>query len=112
MAFIIFIENERAKAVVSIYFVKSNLSLYSLYYAEACNGFAGLFSASLRLGNTATFKEMSQRWRAVGNIVSDLNGPRFEYQTSHSRDKRVAARPAGRYQNIFIFVEYYKHLIS
>ena len=27
---------------------KSNLSLYSLYYAEACNQFAGLISAALR----------------------------------------------------------------
>ena len=54
-------------------------------------------SASLRLGNTAPFEEMSQRWRAVGNTVSDLTGPRFEPQTSRSRDERVTARPTGRY---------------
>ena len=32
---------------------------------------------------------MSLRWRAVGNTVSDLTGPRFEAQTSRSRDERV-----------------------
>ena len=34
-------------------------------------------SARLRfiaIGNTALFKEMSQWWQAVGNIVSDLTG--------------------------------------
>ena len=76
---------------------KSNLSLYSLYYAEACNEFAGPISASLRPGNTAPFEEMSQRWRAVGNTVSDLTGPRFEPRTSRSRDERVTARPTGRF---------------
>ena len=35
-------------------------------------------SASLRPGNTVPFEEMSQWWRAVGNTVSDLTGPRFE----------------------------------
>ena len=35
------------------------------------------------------FEEVSQRWRAVGNTVFDLTGPRFEPQTSHSRDERV-----------------------
>ena len=73
--------------------IKSNLSLYSLDYAEACNELAGPISASLRPGNTAPFEETSQRWRAVGNTVSDLTGPRFEPQTSRSRDERVTARP-------------------
>ena len=31
---------------------------------------------------------MSQQWRAVGNTVSDLSGPRFELQT-YSRDEPV-----------------------
>ena len=88
--------------------VKSNLSLYSLYYAEACNELAGPISASLRPGNTAPFEEMSQRWRAVGNTVSDLTGLRFEPQTFRSRDERVTARPTGRYalncQDLIIFV--------
>ena len=38
---------------------------------------------------------MSQWWRAVGNTVSDLTGPRFEPQTSRSRDERVTARPTN-----------------
>ena len=32
---------------------------------------------------------MSQWWRAVGNTVSDLTGPRFEPQTSRTRKERV-----------------------
>ena len=28
------------------------------------------------------FEEESHRWRAVGNTLSDLTGPRFEFQTS------------------------------
>ena len=73
--------------------IKSNLSLYSLDYAETCNELAGPISSSLRPGNTAPFEEMSRRWRAVGNTVSDLTGPRFELETSRSRDERVTARP-------------------
>ena len=48
--------------------LKSNVSLYSLYYAEACNELAGPI-ALLRPGNTAPFKEMLQRWQAIGNTV-------------------------------------------
>ena len=70
----------------------SNLSLYLLYYAEACNEFAGPISTSLRLSNTAPFKEMSQWWRAVGNTVPYLTVPRFESQASCSRYQRVTAR--------------------
>ena len=76
--------------------IKSNVSLYFLYYAEACNEFARLISMSLRPGNPAPFEEMLLRWRAVGNIVSDLADPKFEPQTSRSRDKRVAAPPTSR----------------
>ena len=39
---------------------------------------------------------MLQRWRAVGNTVFDLTGPRFEPSTSHSRDERITARPIYR----------------
>ena len=55
----------------------TNLSSYSLHYAEACNEFAG---ARLRISTPvgSTFEEMLQQWRAVGNSVSDLSGPRFE----------------------------------
>ena len=54
--------------------------------------------ANLRViapGNTASFEEMSQLSRAVCNTVPHLTGPRFELQTSRSRDKRVTARPTG-----------------
>ena len=47
---------------------KSNLSIYSLYYAEACNELAGPISASLRLGSTASFEEMSQRFARDSNL--------------------------------------------
>ena len=82
--------------------IKSNLSLYSLHYAKACNEFAGPISASLRPGYTATFEENFEekllRRRDVGNSVSDLTCPRFEgLQTSHSTDKRVTAQPTGRF---------------
>ena len=43
--------------------------------------------------------EMLQRWRAVGNTVSDLTGPRFKPQTC-SRDECVTARPTGRSASI------------
>ena len=35
------------------------------------------------------FQRNMQRRRAIGNTVYDLTGPRFEPQTSRSRDKRV-----------------------
>ena len=43
-----------------------------LYYAETS------LRGSIRPGNTAPFEKMLQRWRAVGNTVSDLTGPRFK----------------------------------
>ena len=55
--------------------IKSNILLYSLCCAEACTKLTRPISALLCPGNTAPFKEMLQRWRAVGNIVSDLTGP-------------------------------------
>ena len=76
--------------------LKSNLSLYSLSYAEACNEFAQLISVSLRSGNTASFEEISPRWRTVGNSVFNLTGPRFEHQISRFRNERVTARPTSR----------------
>ena len=75
---------------------KLNLSLYTLYYAEACNEFARPIFASLRPSNTASLEEMSQRWRAVGNTVSNSTGPGFEPKTSSASDKRITARPTAR----------------
>ena len=60
----------------------------------------GPISVSLRPGNTAPFEETSQRWRAVGNTVSDLTSPRFEPQTSRSKDEHVTARPTGLHINL------------
>ena len=39
---------------------------------------------------------MSQRWRAVGTIMSDLTSPRFKPMTSRSTDKQITARPSSR----------------
>ena len=49
-----------------------------MYYAEACNEFEGPISASFCRGNTDPLKEMSQRWRAVGNTVFDLTDLKFD----------------------------------
>ena len=68
--------------------IKSNPSLYSLYYAEACKELAGPISVQLHPGNTVPFDEMSHRWRDVGNTVSNLTCSRY---------KRVTARPTGWY---------------
>ena len=67
-----------------------------MYYAEASNELAGPISASLRPGNTTSFEEMSQGWRAVANTMFDLTSLRFEPQTSRFKDKRVTARPTGQ----------------
>ena len=61
-----------------------------------CNEFVAPICALLRSDNTPPFEEMSQRCRAVGNIVSDLTGPRFDAYASRSSDERVSARPTGR----------------
>ena len=60
-------------------------------------------------GNTGPFEEMSQRWRAIGNTVSDMTGPRFEPQTSHSTDESIAVRPTvpkleKQFFNFFAFL--------
>ena len=68
-----------------------------MHYAEACNELAGLISASLRPGNRVLFKDMLQRWRAVGNTVSGLTSPRFEPQTSRFKNEPITARPTGGY---------------
>ena len=56
--------------------------------------FAGPISASLRPGNTASFKEVLQRWQAIGKAVSNLTCPRFEFRASRSKDECITARPA------------------
>ena len=83
--------------------IKSNLSLYPLYYAKACNEFAGPISALLRQRYSATFEDMSQGWRAVGNIMSDLTFQKFNSQTFRFRDECVTVRPTGRFLRIISF---------
>ena len=48
---------------LTIYLIESSLFWYSLYYAKACNEFAGLINVPLRPGNTDPFKEILQRRR-------------------------------------------------
>ena len=57
-----------------------NLSLYLLYYTEACYKFVGPIS----VGYTAPFEKIMKRLCAVGNFVFDLRSPNFEPQTSCS----------------------------
>ena len=64
-------------------------TVYSLYYAETFNEFAGPISESF-VDNTAFLKEMPQGWWAVGNVVSNLTGLIFEPQTSRPRDESVS----------------------
>ena len=40
---------------------------------------------------TAPFIKMMQQWRAFGNTMSDLTGPKFEPQTSRYGDACVTA---------------------
>ena len=92
-------------ALTGTYNQKSNLALYLLCYAEACNKFAGPISMSLRPGNTDSFEEMSQRWRAVGNTVTDLTGPSFELQTSRPRNNTLPLdQPSRLLQSILLIV--------
>ena len=75
-------------------YFKSNVSLYSLYYAEVCNEFAKPISASLHPGNTASLEEMLQRWQTVGNTCV-----RFEPQTFRSRDELATVRRTFKHSN-------------
>ena len=70
----------RMKVCQGVFFIKSNLSLYSLYYDEACDEFAG---PSPRHCAGAPLLH-SKKCRSGGNTVSNLTGPRFEPQISRS----------------------------
>ena len=59
-------------------FFKSNLSLYSLYYAKACNEFVGPISASLRLATQLLSKKCCSGSKPLTTLcliwpVRDLN---------------------------------------
>ena len=74
----------------------SNLSLYSLHYAEACNELARPIFASLLPGSTAPFEEMLQRWRAVGNTVFGLTRGGVEDTTFKAKDsKKIRVQGQG-----------------
>ena len=80
-------KRQQQKAFGSVFLIlsnQSNISLYSLYCAEACNELAGPISASLRWATQLLLKKC----RSVGNTVVDVTNPRFEPQTSRSRDER------------------------
>ena len=66
-------------------------SLYSWYYAEACN------EAHLRVlaPEQRSSEETSQRWQAFGDTVSDLSGPGIEPATSRT-DSDVVNNLANR----------------
>ena len=53
-------------------YIQSNLSSYSLYYAEAYNKLSGPISRVVApMGTTTSVEEMLPLWRAVGNTVFD-----------------------------------------
>ena len=84
--------------IISVQTAFSNqLFHYTPYYAVVCGAHLRVISP----GNTALFEETLQRWRAVGNTMSDLTSPRFEPQTSRSTDERINARPTGRFIRSF-----------
>ena len=88
-----FLKHQHTSYATEIF--ESNLSFYMLYYAIACNEYAGPIFVSLGPGNTAHFEEILQRWQAAGNTESTSTSPRFEPQTYRSKDKRVIAVPLG-----------------
>ena len=52
------------------------------------------------------FEEISHRLQAVGNIVFELTGPRFEPQISRTRDEcSIIALPTDRYyKNVLLLI--------
>ena len=57
-----------------------------------------------------SFEEMLQRWRAVGNTVSDMTDPKFESQTSRFRNQCVTAGPAFMMNQNFSLIIFPKPL--
>ena len=69
-------------------------SLYSPYYAEACNELRGP-SPSLLPGQLRS-EETWQRWRVVGNTESDLTARVIEPQISCTNSVRLTTEPTSR----------------
>ena len=83
--------------VITIRQIKIKSSLYSPYYAEACNEWRG---PSPRLSAWATqlrknVATVASRWRHCVN----LTGPGIEPQTSRTDSVRLATELTGRYYN-------------
>ena len=78
--------------------IKSNVLLFYLYYAEACNELARTIAASLRPCNAASFKEMSQRWRSSRwqHCVQYNQPEKWRIQEVRTRDGKSAAYAAAR----------------
>ena len=74
----------------------SNLLLYSLYFAEACNEFMGPISVSLRLRATPLLSKKCCSGGGPLTTLFDLTGLRFEHQTSRSKNEHLTADPTGR----------------
>ena len=77
--------SEKMQIFITFFFTEENgvfatkSLLYSWYYAEECSEVAHLRG----LGpEKHSFDDMQQRWRAVGDTVSDLIDPRIEPRTS------------------------------
>ena len=77
---------------------KIKSSLFTPYYVEACNKFAGPISAALRLGNTEV---TSQRWRAAGNTASDLIGQSNPRPTAPIAMTLPLRQPAGHLTGLY-----------
>ena len=83
---------------MDICLVFSSFKLYQIFHYTRCITTKRVTSlrtqiASLRLNEISSFRRndaaLASRWQ----YCVDLIGPRFEPQTSRSRDKRVTARP-------------------
>ena len=81
-----------------------NLSLYSLYYAEACNEFAGPIPASLRPRATQL---PPKKCRNGGEPLATLCPIQptldLKFRSPAPGTERVTARPTGRYDSNIIF---------
>ena len=73
---------------------KIKSSLYPRYHAEVCNEWRAHLR-SLASGQHSS-EETSQRWRAIGDTMSDLTGSGIEPQTSHTDRDMLNIEPTYR----------------
>ena len=93
---ILFVDSSKFRNIVK---AKNISSIYSRYYAEACNK----WRANLRdlASGQDSSEETSQRWRAAGDTAFDLTDLRIELQTSLIVSSERVRQQAGT--NIFYF---------